>query len=59
MDEALDREGMRRVLGRMKEWEREQYREEVKKFEIDIDGKNNVKLLDIFTSYIYFFLLRC
>ena len=46
MDDALesgDKERMQRVLGRMKEWEREPYRRILTDFNIDIDGKNNGK----------------
>ena len=46
MDDALesgDKERMQRVLERMKEWEREPYRQTLKEFNIDIDGKYNGK----------------
>ena len=37
------KERMQRVLGRMKEWEREPNRQTLKESNIDIDGKNNGK----------------
>ena len=61
MDDALesgDKERMQRVLGRMKEWEREPNRQDLKEFNIDIDGKNNIKLPEVIILFPTQMLVR-